>query len=120
MPLHPEEDFTPASIIAVSPPALAYAREFAHAIGIVRGGSQIVAFEWATSVEMKEGPDHPPIDLGACLVLGAYRRAEVPDEALRLIDGFEFAVKIPASVRAESIEQLIDTNDVKPFRLTLR
>jgi hypothetical protein len=52
--------------------------------------------------------------------LGAYRRAEVPDEALRLIDGFEFAVKIPASVRAESIEQLIDIDDAKLFRLTLR
>jgi hypothetical protein len=120
MSLHPEEDFTPASVVAISLSALAYAREFANAIGSVRGGSQIVAFEWATSVAMKDGPDHSPIDLGACLMLGAYRRAEVPDEALRLIDGFEFAVKIPASVRAESLEQLIDIDDAKPFRLTLR
>lgn len=120
MSLHPEEDFTPANVLDVSPSALAYAREFAEAIGSVQGGPQIVAFDWATSVSMRDAPDAPEKDLGACLMLGAYPRREIPHQALRFASGLEFAIKIPASVWMTSAEKLIDRDDTRPFRLTLR
>jgi hypothetical protein len=118
--LHPEEDFTPANVLDVSPSALAYAREFAEAIGSVQGGSKIVTFYWATSVSMQEGPDAPEKHLGSCVTLGPYRREEIPQESIRLTAGFEFAVKIPANVWMMSAEKLIDRDDARPFRLTLR
>lgn len=120
MPFHPEEDFTPKGSVRVSPAALAYAREFAEAIGSVQGGSQIVSFDWATSVSVKDGPDAPEKHLGACLMLGAYQRRDIPPDALRFADGLEFAVKIPASVWTVSAQKLIDRDDAHYFRLALR
>lgn len=119
MPLHPEEDFTPRHVVSVSSAALAYARAFAEAIGSVRGGPHIVAFDWSTSTVIK-GPGQPERDLGAGLMLGAYRRDEVPVEARRYADGFEFAVKIPASIWSARSEKLIDRDDTLYFKLALR
>lgn len=119
MLLHPEEDFTPSNAIGVSPAALAYAREFAESLGSTQGGSKIVSFDWATSIVIK-GPEQPERDLGACLVLGAYRREEVPVEARRFTAGLEFAVKILTSVWAMSKDRLIDRDDSLYFKLVLR
>lgn len=119
MPLHPEEDFTPRHVISVSSAALAYAREFAESIGSVRGGSRIVSFDWATSIIIK-GPEQPERDLGAGLMLGAYRRDEVPVEARRYTDGLEFAVRIPTSIWSARAGKVIDRDDTLYFKLVLR
>jgi len=52
--LHPEVDFSPANVFDVPPLALAYAREFAEAIGNVRGWEftvKIPTSVWMTSAE---------------------------------------------------------------------
>ena len=87
------EDFTPPGLIAVTPAALQFARDFAEAI---RGmGDQVVTFDWAQSITLRRSPDAKPENIGSCMTLGAYKRKEVPPGFTQIVDGLEFAVRIP-------------------------
>jgi hypothetical protein len=117
---HPEEEFTDPHLVSLSPAALEFGREFAQVAGARKDGPWITAYDWAASLVMRDGPDAPPREVGPCLMLGAYKRGEVPPKMVRSLDGFEFAVKIPSSVLAASAQRLIDIDPALPFELVLR
>jgi hypothetical protein len=116
--------FTHARVIAVSPAALAMAREFAQAARETRPGKDwLVCFDWAYSRTMRfPRPGGPMQELGPGLDLTAYERSEVPKECVDAAQGFEFAVKVPSSVWLHSQRRLIDVDNSTSslWRLVLR
>jgi hypothetical protein len=116
---HPAEELTNPYLVSLSPAALEFGREFAQAVGARNDGPWITAYDWATSLVIQK-PDAPPQEVGPCLMLGAYKRAEVPLKMIRSLDEFQFVVKIPAAVLAASAHRLIDIDPALPFQLVLR
>jgi len=116
---HPDEEFTNPHLVSLSPAALEFGREFAMAWAR-KDGPWITAYDWATSLVMRDGPDAPGREVGPCLLLGGYKRAEVPPKFIRSLGEFDFVVKIPASVLAATAHRLIDRDPALPFQLVLR
>jgi hypothetical protein len=113
------EDFVPRGVVSVSDAALTLAREFAIAIGNLDHGSQVVTFDWALSL-IERGPGLPERELGPCLMIGAYRRDEVPLVSIGRVDGFAFAIRIPEPVVNASLSRRIEFDDGAPFGVVLR
>jgi hypothetical protein len=105
--------------VGISPAALALAREFAAAVGALHRGARIVSIDWALSV-IQQDPGQPEQHLGACLMIGAYRRDQVPAEFIDVIDGLELAFKIPDNVWPPGAQRIVDVDKTKPFGLALR
>jgi hypothetical protein len=105
--------------VTISPAALTMAREFAVAIGQMGYASRVVVFDWAPSVIWHE-PGQPDRDIGACLMIGACRRDEVPSEAVEMIDGFALTLVIPDEAWPTGARRLIDVDEQQWFRLALR
>jgi hypothetical protein len=114
-----EEEFTAPGLIAVTASALQYAREFGKVVRALKGDF-VVTFDWAQSMTYKSGPDAEPVDLGACLTLGAFERSEIPPGYTQTVDGLEFAIRVPRGVWANSAERLIDLDKSLFFKLALR
>jgi hypothetical protein len=105
--------------VGISPAALAEAREFAAAVGALNHGAQIVSIDWALSVALRE-PGKPEQHLGGCLMIGAYRRDQVPAEFIGVIDGLELAFKIPDNAWPPGAQRIVDVDKAKPFGFGLR
>jgi hypothetical protein len=105
--------------VTISPAALTMAREFAVAIGQVGHASRVIVFDWAPSVIWRE-PGQPERNIGACLMIGACRRDEVPPEAVEMIDGFALTLVIPDQAWPPGALRLIDVDEEQWFRLALR
>jgi hypothetical protein len=105
--------------VAISPAALTMAREFALAIGQMGYARQVVVFDWAPWVIVRE-PGQPERNIGACLMIGAQRRDEVPPEAIDMTDGFALTLVIPDEAWPPGALRLIDVDDEQWFRLALR
>jgi hypothetical protein len=105
--------------VTISPAALTMAREFAVAIGQMGYARQVVVFDWAPSVIVRE-PGQSGRNIGACLMIGACRRDEVPPEAVEMIDGFALTLVIPDQAWPPGALRLIDVDEEQWFRLALR
>jgi hypothetical protein len=105
--------------VGISPEAFAEAREFAAAVGALNHGAQIVSIDWALSVIQRE-PGQPEQQVGPCLMIGAYRRDQVPKEFIDVIDGLELAFKIPDNVWPPGAQRIVDIDKTKPFGFGLR
>lgn len=114
-----EELFLKAGTVRVSESALQMAIEFADAVGARPGGRRLVAFDWAESISIQKPDGSPPMDVGACLLLGAFERYEVPDDCIERAGHIEYAVQMPREVLAQCVERRIVVDESKPFRLAL-
>ncbi len=113
-----DHGFTPPGIIKVSPAALEFARDFDETVK--QRGRWVVTFDWAHAMSVRRGPDELSEDIGACLILGAYKRHQVPTGFTETVSGVEFAVKIPRDVWEKSVHRLIDIDEALLFKLALR
>jgi hypothetical protein len=114
-----DDGFNSPGQVGISPAALALAREFAAAVGALNHGAQIVGIDWALSVIQRD-PGQPEQNLGACLMIGAYRRDQIPAEFIGVIDGLELAFKIPDNVWPPGAQRIVDIDKTKPFGFGLR
>jgi len=114
-----DDDFVEPGVVRVSPAALSLARDFASVVGKKNGKTHIVTFDWAESVSVTEAPGEKPKSVGPCLMLGAYERHQVPGGLTHLIDGFEFAVRIPKT-QLSAGRLVIDVEPGLLFKLVLR
>jgi hypothetical protein len=114
-----DDGFTKPGQVGISPEALAEAREFAAAVGAVNHGPQIVSIDWSSSVVVRE-PGKPEQHLGACLMIGAYRRDQVPKDFISVIDGLELAFKIPDNVWPPGAQRIVDVDKSELFGFGLR
>jgi hypothetical protein len=115
-----DDEFTPPGAVHVSAAALQFARNFNAVAKSKNRGEYVVSFDWAQSISTRSGPDKPLENMGACLMLGAYQRRDIPVHYIQTIDGMEFAIKIPADVWQNSTQRLIDIDVGQLFKLTLR
>src|SRR3954469_15527750 len=104
-----DDGFNRPGQVGISPAALAEAREFAAAVGALNHGAQIVSIDWSLSVIVRE-PGKPEQHLGNCLMIGAYRRDQVPAEFVNVIDGLELAFKIPDDVWPLGAKRVVDVD----------
>ena len=114
-----DEKFSNPRSVTISPAALTMAREFALGIGQMGYTSRVVVFDWAESVTVME-PGQPERDIGACLMIGAYRRDEVPPQAVEMVDGFALTLAIPNEAWRPGARRLIDVDEEQWFSLALR
>jgi hypothetical protein len=114
-----DEGFNRPGQVGISPEALAEAREFAAAVGALNHGAQIVSIDWALSVIVRE-PGQPEQQLGNCLMIGAYRRDQVPEDFINVIDGLELAFKIPDNVWPSDAQRIVDVDKTQLFGFGLR
>lgn len=114
-----DEKFSNPRSVTISPAALTMAREFALGIGQMGYTSRVVAFDWAESVTVME-PGQPERDIGACLMIGAYRRDEVPPESVEMVDGFALTIVIPEEAWPPGALRLIDVDEGQLFKLVMR
>jgi hypothetical protein len=105
--------------VTISPAAMTMAREFAVGIGQMGYARQVVVFDWAPWVIVRE-PGQPERNIGACLMIGACRRDEVPSEAVEMVDGFALTLVIPDDAWPPGALRLIDVDEEQLFKLTLR
>ena len=114
-----DDGFNSPGQVGISPTALAEAREFGSAVGALNRGPLIVSIDWASSVVQRD-PGQPEQKLGPCLMIGAYRRDQVPAEFINVIDGLELAFKIPDSVWPPGAQRIVDVDKTQPFGFALR
>jgi hypothetical protein len=114
-----DDFFNSPGQVRISSEALAEARKFAAAVGALNRGAQIVSIGWVLSVIMRE-PGQPEQRRGACLMIGAYRRDQVPKEFIEVIDGLELAFQIPDNVWPRGAQRIVDVDKTKPFGFGLR
>ena len=114
-----DEKFSHPRSVTISPAALTMAREFAVAIGQMGYARKVIAFDWAPSVIVRE-PGGPERNIGACLMIVAYRRDEVPPEAVEMVDGFALTLVIPDEAWPLGALRLIDVDEQHLFKLALR
>jgi hypothetical protein len=114
-----DDFFNSPGQVGISPEALAEAREFAAAVGALNHGAQIVSIDWALSLILRE-PGQPEQQVGPCLMIGAYRRDQVPEESIDVIDGLELAFRIPDNVWPPGAQRIVDIDKTKPFGFGLR
>jgi hypothetical protein len=105
--------------VTISPAALKMAREFALAIGQMGYARQVVVFDWAPWVIVRE-PGQSERNIGACLMMSAHRRDEVPPEAIDMTDGFALTLVIPDEAWPPGALRLIDVDEEQWFKLALR
>ena len=105
--------------VTISPAALTMAREFAVGIGQMGYASQVVVFDWAPWLIVRE-PGQPERNIGACLMLGACPIDEVPSKAVGMIDGFALTLVIPEEAWPPGALRLIDVDESQLFKLALR
>ena len=65
-------------------------------------------------------PGQPERNIGACLMIGACRRDEVPSEAVEMVDGFALTLVIPDKAWPPGALRLIDVDEEQLFKLALR
>jgi len=114
-----DDGFSKPGQVGISPEALAEAREFAAAVGALNHGPQIVSIDWSLSVVVRE-PGKPEQHLGNCLMIGAYRRDQVPAEFINVIDGLELAFKIPENAWPQGAKRIVDVDKSQLFGFALR
>ena len=114
-----DEKFSNPRSVTISPAALTMAREFALAIGQMGYARKVIAFDWAPWVIVRE-PGQPERNIGACLMIGAYRRDEVPPQAVEMVDGFALTLAIPKDAWRPEARRLIDVDEAQWFSLALR
>ena len=114
-----DEKFSHPRSVTISPAALSMAREFALDVGQMGYARQVVVFDWAESITVLE-PGQPERDIGACLMIGACRRDEVPSEAVEMVDGFALTLAIPDDAWRPDARRLIDVDEEQWFGLALR
>lgn len=114
-----DDFFNSPGQVGISPEALAEAREFAAAVGALNHGAQIVSIDWALSVLLRE-PGQPEQQVGPCLMIGAYRRDQVPNEFIDVIGGLELAFRIPDNVWPRGAQRIVDIDKTEPFGFGLR
>jgi hypothetical protein len=114
-----DDGFNSPGQVGISPAALAEAREFAVAVGASNRGALIVSIDWALSVVQRD-PGQPEQKLGPCLMIGAYRRDQVPEQFINVIDGLELAFKIPDNVWPPRAQRIVDVDKSMPFGFGLR
>jgi hypothetical protein len=114
-----DDFFNSPGQVRISPEALAEARKFAAAVGALNHGAQIVSIDWALSVILRE-PGQPEQQVGPCLMIGAYRRDQVPEQFIDVIDGLELAFQIPDNVWPPGAQRIVDVDKTKPFGFGLR
>ncbi len=114
-----DDGFNRRGQVGISPAALAEAREFAVAVGALNHGAQIVSIDWSLSVIVRE-PGQPEQHLGNCLMIGAYRRDQVPEEFINVIGGLELAFKIPDNVWPPGAQRIVDVDETQLFGFGLR
>jgi hypothetical protein len=95
------------------------AREFALAMGQMGYGRKVVAFDWSPSTIVRE-PGEAERNIGPSLMIGAYRRDEVPPEAVEMVDGFALTLAIPDKAWRPDARRLIDVDEEQWSRLALR
>lgn len=115
-----DREFNPPGLIRLSPAALKFARDLAETVKVTQKGDWIVVFSWAHSISVRREPNAPLEDIGACLMLGASERHEIPPGVTQTVDGVEFAVQIPKEVWENSAQRLIDIDETLLFKLALR
>lgn len=115
-----DEAFIEPGIVRVSKAALQMAREFSGASGAGPGGRRVTTFDWAQSISISDRAGGPVRDVGPCLILGAYERADVPPEFVARVGQFEYAVRMPREVLAQAVERMIDADKSAPFGLVFR
>jgi hypothetical protein len=114
-----DDFFNSPGQVRISPEALAEARKFAAAVGALNHGAQIVSIDWALSVVLRD-PGQPEQQVGPCLMIGAYRRDQVPEEFIDVIDGLELAFQIPDNVWPPGAQRIVEVDKTKPFGFGLR
>src|SRR5665213_3209389 len=105
-----DELFNAPGAVKVSAAALKLASDLDYTVKR-RSSDWVVSFDWAQSISVKSSKDGPSENIGACLMLGAYRRNQIPRGFTEIIDGVEFAVKIPTEILDQSVERLIDIDE---------
>ncbi|HEU0083946.1 MAG TPA: hypothetical protein VFQ87_13860 [Bradyrhizobium sp.] len=114
-----DDGFNSPGQVGISPAALAEARKFAAAVGALNHGALIVGIDWAFSIVLQD-PGQPEQKPGACLMIGAYRRDQVPEEFINVIDGLELAFKIPDNVWPPGAQRIVDVDKTQLFGFALR
>lgn len=113
-------DFIPPGTLRISDAALQFARDFCAEVGRSQSGNWVIVSGWASSISLKRAPDAPYEDFGACVVLEAGRRNEVPPDFIARQDGLDFAVAIPRFIWESRPQRLIDFDASQLFKLILR
>ncbi|MBZ0139552.1 MAG: hypothetical protein K8H87_07205 [Pseudorhodoplanes sp.] len=113
-------DFIPPGTLRISDAALQFARDFCAEVGRSQSGNWVIVSGWASSISLKRAPDAPYEDFGACVVLEAGRRNEVPLDFIARQDGLDFAVAIPRFIWESRPQRLIDFDASQLFKLILR
>ena len=119
MSMMPEEFIAPG-IVQVSAAALQLARDFSESVGAAGHHGYVTTFDWAQSIGVRQKAGAPLQEMGACLMLSAYQRGEVPTACIQCADRLVFAIRIPKGVWRRSVRRLIDVDDSLPFGLALR
>jgi hypothetical protein len=94
--------FAPPGVVSVSAPALEMARKFDKHVKSTRSGD-----EWVIAFDV----DGPMEELGPGLDLVAFKRSDVPDEAVQHVEDVTFVIKIPSQVYEASSQRLIDVDE---------
>lgn len=113
-------EFVPPGAIKVSTTALQYARDFMAAVTAAHGNKYMATFDWSQQITGRASLDAEPQPIDDCLMLGASERSDVPQEAIHVLDGLEFAVEIPTEILQTSVQRLIDFDSGVFFKLVLR
>jgi hypothetical protein len=111
------EEFKPPGAVEVSVAALQLARDFSDTIG---AGDYVATFDWAQSIGIRQKTGAPLQQIGACLMLGAYKRNEVPAAYVQYAEQLAYAIRIPTDVWKRSVRRMIDVDESLPIRLALR
>ncbi len=106
--------------VTISAAAMRHARTFAKSVGGSERGGRVVAFNWADQVSERDSLHDTERQLGACLMIGAYQRDQVPADAVAVSDGVALTIHVPDHAWPSPTRRLIDVDDAKPFGLTLR
>ena len=117
----PPGGFNPPGSVRISAGALELARSFAKDVtSFDRAGGWIVCFSWATRTRVKDKGETEWTDLGPGLYLGAMRRTQAKPADIFRMGGLEFLVEIPDHILAQAKERLIELDQSKLDKLTLR
>jgi hypothetical protein len=106
--------------LKLSPKALNYVRDFVEGTTGFGDRDWVASIDWCTSATIKRGPDRPVENIGPGLSLGAYERRQIPAGYTQVVEGIEFALKIPSAIWSQSVERLIDLDESLLFKLVLR
>jgi hypothetical protein len=113
--------FALPGVVGVSAPALEMARKFDKHVKSTRSGDEwVIAFDWAISRGIRRRVDGPMEELGPGLDLVAFKRCDVPDEAVQHVEDVTFVIKTPGQVYEASSQRLIDVDEKAFSNLVLR